>query len=109
MQSRKLVREIYRITDSFPQNQVYGLASQMQRSVISIPSNIAEGAERNTEKEFIRFLDIANGSAFELETQLYLCVDLGFTAKDITEPCITELKEVQKMIYKFRQNLATKS
>ena len=108
-QSRKLVKEIYIITDSFPKSQLYGLSNQMQRAAISVPSNIAEGADRDSEKEFIRFLDIANGSAFELETQLYLCTDLGYSTNDIIDPLIVELKEIQKMIYKFRQVLAAKN
>ncbi len=108
-QSRKVAKEVYSLTGFFPQSQIYVLANQMQRAAISISSNIAEGAGRNTDKEFIRFLDIANGSAFELESQLFLCLDLGFSIKEKVNPLIAELKEIQKMIYKFKQSLESKS
>ncbi len=103
--SRDLVKHVYQLTESFPGNQQYGLTSQMQRAAISIPSNIAEGAGRNSNKEFIRFLDIANGSAFELETQLYLSNDLGYADVNQVENIISELKEIQRMIFKLRSSL----
>lgn len=76
--SRILVKEVYQLTELFPKNQQYGLTSQIQRAAVSIPSNIAEGAGRTSQKKFMRFLNIANGSAFELETQLFLGSDLGY-------------------------------
>ena len=103
--SRELVKLIYQLTGSFPDSQKYGLISQMQRAAISIPSNIAEGAGRNTSKDFARFLDIANGSAFELETQLFLSNDLGYADTNQVKNIISELKEIQKMIFKFRVSL----
>jgi four helix bundle protein len=103
--SRELVKLIYQLTESFPDSQKYGLTNQMQRAAVSIPSNIAEGAGRNSSKDFVRFLDIANGSAFELETQLFLSSDLGYTTINQVENIISELKEIQKMIFKFRESL----
>lgn len=73
-----LAKEIYLLTSKFPKEEVYGLTSQIRRSVVSIPSNIAEGAARNSSKEFIQFLYIALGSLAELETQLLLSETLGF-------------------------------
>ncbi|KAF0218760.1 MAG: hypothetical protein FD174_2543 [Geobacteraceae bacterium] len=73
-----LVTEIYRLSASFPREEVYGLTGQMRRAAVSIPSNIAEGAARNTSKEFVQFLFIALGSAAELETQLIIAERLGF-------------------------------
>ncbi len=70
------------MVSNFPIEERYALTSQMKRAVISIPSNIAEGAGRESTKDFARFLDIANGSAFELETQIYLAFDLEFINKD---------------------------
>lgn len=105
--SRNLVKLVYRLTDNLPKNQQFGLVSQMQRAAISIPSNIAEGAGRESVKDFIRFLDIANGSAFELETQLFLCTDLEYVKSDQINPLISELKEIQRMIFRFRSNLDT--
>jgi four helix bundle protein len=66
----ELVNTIYDITDNFPQKEQFALISQITRSAVSIPSNIAEGASRKTEKDFGRFLEISLGSAYELETQL---------------------------------------
>ncbi len=103
--SRILVKEVYQLTEMFPKNQQYGLTSQIQRAAVSIPSNIAEGAGRNSKKEFMRFLDIANGSAFELETQLFLSCDLGYVKIEKVETIISELKEIQKMIFRFRSSL----
>jgi len=77
--SRLLVCEIYTLTRSFPAEERYGLTNQIRRSAISIPSNIAEGSARQTNKEFIHFLYIALGSSSELETQLLLASDLEFT------------------------------
>ena len=103
--SRALVKKVFHLTESFPGSQQYGLTIQIQRAAVSIPSNIAEGAGRNSSKEFIRFLDIANGSAFELETQLLLSCDLGFVKEEQIENIISDLKEIQKMIFKFRSSL----
>ena len=76
--SRRLVRDIYQITDVFPKSERYGLVAQLRRAAVSIPSNIAEGAARNTAKEFRHYLGIARGSLAEVETQLLLASDLGF-------------------------------
>ncbi|MGB3776310.1 MAG: four helix bundle protein [Leeuwenhoekiella sp.] len=70
--SVELVSQIYSSTKSFPKNKIYGLTSQIRRSAVSIPSNIAEGCGRKTSKDFKNFLSIALGSAFELETQLLI-------------------------------------
>ncbi len=104
--SRELVRLIYQLTEAFPKNQQFSLVNQMQRAAVSIPSNIAEGAGRSSDKELVHFLDIANGSAFELETQIFLSFDLGYLRREELDVVILELKEIQKMIYKFRNNLS---
>ena len=77
-----LVFDIYQLTDSLPKEETYGLRDQMRRAAVSIPSNIAEGQARNSEKDFIRFLYIAQGSRAELETQLEICAHLNYISKD---------------------------
>jgi len=74
----ELVKKIYILTKDFPKEEIYTLTSQIRRSAISIPNNIAEGAARNSKKEFIQFLYIALGSAAELETQLIVAKELGY-------------------------------
>ncbi|HNM31170.1 MAG TPA: four helix bundle protein [Chitinophagales bacterium] len=96
-----LVKSIYNVSSQLPSDEKFGLISQIRRCAVSIPSNIAEGASRTSNKEFAHFLEIAYGSSFELETQLLLCVDLNFLPKDIVELIITELQEIQKIIYKL--------
>jgi four helix bundle protein len=76
--SMTLAKEIYELTKSFPKEETFGLVSQMRRAAVSIPSNIAEGAARNSNKEFIQFLYVSLGSLAELETQLLLTRELGF-------------------------------
>lgn len=73
-----LVKKIYELTSVFPKEEIYGLTSQIRRAVVSIPSNIAEGAARNSRKEFIQFLYIALGSCAELDTQLIIAKELGY-------------------------------
>lgn len=73
-----LVKDIYQITASFPKDEIYALTSQMRRAAISVPSNIAEGAARTGDKEFLQFLSISRGSLSELETQLIIAKELGY-------------------------------
>ncbi|MFG0250125.1 MAG: four helix bundle protein [Phycisphaeraceae bacterium JB051] len=74
----QLVLQVYKVTRSFPKDEQFGLTSQVRRAAISIPSNIAEGWGRGSRKEYIRFLEIARGSIYELDTQLRLAKDLGY-------------------------------
>jgi len=76
----------------------FSLRDQMNRSAISIPSNIAEGAERDSSKEFIRFLNIAKGSSAELRTQIYIAEKIGILKPTITRPLIAETKEISSML-----------
>jgi len=81
----KLAKTVYGHTSNFPTHEKYGLTSQINRAVVSVPSNIAEGSSRNSNKEFMHFLSIAIGSLFELETQIILAYDFGFISKDDIE------------------------
>ena len=108
--ARMLVKSIYDLSSQLPSEEKFGTTSQIRRCAVSIPSNIAEGASRRSNKEFAYFLEIAYGSSFELETQLLLCVDINFLQNDIVTLLITELQEIQKMIYKLikiKKNLNT--
>lgn len=103
--ARILVKDIYILTANFPNEEKFGLSSQIKRAVVSIASNIAEGAGRGSDKDFIRFLDMANGSAFELETQLYLSFDLEFIDEEKLNKVLKQLSEIQKLIYGFKTKL----
>ena len=91
-----LVTEIYAVTLSFPKEELYGLASQMRRAAVSIPSNIAEGAARKTENEFVQFLYVALGSASELETQIIIAQRLHYLCS--SESILTRLDSVKKLL-----------
>lgn len=103
--ARVLVKNIYNLVSKFPDDEKFGLTSQIKRSVVSIPSNIAEGAGRNSDKDFVRFLNISNGSAFELEAQLYLSFDLEFISNEKLEIDLEQITEIQKLIYGFKNRL----
>ena len=90
--------KFYKLVESLPKEEKYGLKSQMCRAAVSIPSNIAEGCSRNSEIEFKRFLEISLGSAFELETQLQIVQELHLAPKDKIEKAMSHLTTEQKMI-----------
>ncbi|MBL7151286.1 MAG: four helix bundle protein [Candidatus Omnitrophica bacterium] len=95
----RLVLEIYRITKDFPKEETYGLAQQMRRAAVSLPSNIAEGYGRNHKAEYKQFLSLAYGSLSELETQYLLSLDLNYLKKD--EIAENLFKEVGSMLYRM--------
>jgi len=107
--SHALTLEVYRITRAFPKSKLHGLVSQMRRSSSSVPTNIAEGCGRNTEKAFARFLYNAMGSASELEYQLILVCDLEYIPRDTHEKTNSELAEIKRMLNAFIQKLRSSS
>ena len=92
----ELVVEVYRVTEHFPKEEIYGLINQMRRAAVSIASNIAEGAARGTKAEFKKFLAIAQGSAAELETQVIIAGRLSFPIE--TEKFLSELDEIIRRV-----------
>ena len=93
-ESMNLVKQVYSLTQSFPKEEIYGLVSQMRRAAVSIPSNIAEGSARSPSTDFARFLYVAMGSLAELETQLLLSRELGFTQNIEMDENIDQIKRM---------------
>lgn len=100
-----LVVDIYKTSQNFPYEELYGLTSQMRRSAVSIPSNIAEGSGRNSDKEFSRFLDISLGSSFELETQIIIAHKLSFINDEKFNELTHDVQEEQKMITGLQKSI----
>lgn len=98
LEARKLVLEVYELASKLPSKEKFGLYSQITRCVISIPANIAEGAAKESTKDFIRFLEISLGSSYELETHLLLCQDLKFLGNEEGNLLIQKLQVLQKRI-----------
>ncbi|MBS1682228.1 MAG: four helix bundle protein [Bacteroidetes bacterium] len=101
----EVATQVYRLTTDFPKEEKYGLTSQIRRSAVSIPSNIAEGAGRNSNKEFVHFLGISNGSSYELQTQLLLCKNLNLVDSQI-DLLLDQIDQIQKMNYSLQLKLS---
>ena len=93
-----MVKMVYEAVSTFPREELFGLQSQIKRSVISIPSNVAEGCGRNHLKDCMQFLFVARGSAYELEAQLYLSSDLNFITKEKLDALLKQLESVRKLL-----------
>lgn len=100
---------IYQTVKTLPKEELYGLSDQMRRSVVSIPSNIAEGQQRRSLKEYIHFLYVAKGSLGELETQVLLCERMGYISNQVTEQIKTECTEIGKMLNSLIKKLQESS
>ncbi|MEL6657958.1 MAG: four helix bundle protein [Bacteroidota bacterium] len=103
--SLELAKEIYKATRSFSKEEAFGLTHQIKKSAVSIPSNIAEGAGRNSNAEFNQFLGYATGSTYELETQLILSEKLGFLSSEELHDFLEDLQSIQKRIYSLKSSL----
>jgi four helix bundle protein len=97
-ESRELVKDIYRISAKFPKEELFGLTNQIRRAAVSIPSNIAEGHNRYSDREFIHFLTIAKGSAAEVETQMIIAVDLGYLTDEEAEWILDKIDKTIRTI-----------
>lgn len=100
-----LVEEIYRITKLLPDEEMYVLVNQMRRAAVSIPSNIAEGHSRTTDKDFRKFLSIAKGSNSELQTQILICERIGYLHRQETKNALMLTEELGKMIFSLMHTL----
>jgi len=105
----QLVIDIYKLSERLPREEKYGLKSQITRAAISIPSNIAEGSSRSSDKDYKRFLEISLGSAFELETQVLIIKKLNMVNNEQIDIVLSALHEEQKMINTFIQKLTANS
>jgi four helix bundle protein len=103
--SMDVAREIYRLTALLPHEEMYGMRAQITRAAISVPSNIAEGWTRESPREKMQFLSIAQGSLAELETQLTLCEQLGWFPLPKTKFVRSRVEEVSRILTVFRQKL----
>ncbi|WP_236621780.1 four helix bundle protein [Luteimonas huabeiensis] len=104
----ELAASVYRVTATFPASERYGLVSQLQRCAVSIPSNIAEGHERDSTRDFLRFLSMTQGSLAELETQLMLAAELDLTRSTDIEPLLAVAAELGRMLNGLQSKLRTR-
>jgi four helix bundle protein len=105
--SHELTLQLYKITSAFPREELYGLTSQIRRGSASIPSNIAEGCGRNTQTELARFVQIASGSASELDYHLLLARNLGFINQEIYVELGNKVAEIKRMLHGFEKTVSS--
>lgn len=106
--ARRLSREVYILTSKGKFSRDFGLKDQIQRAAVSIMSNIAEGFERSSTKEFLQFLNIAKGSTGEVRSQLYIALDIGYINKDCFDKLYLKTTSISKQLSGFRSYLKTK-
>jgi four helix bundle protein len=104
----QLAVDTYSTTKLFPKSEQYGLSNQMQRCAVSVPSNIAEGTAKSTDKHFIQYLETALGSAFEWETQLIISYEIGYLSEETYKHLERKIQAIQGMITRFMESLSTK-
>ena len=104
--SIELVTELYRITEGFPAKESFSLTAQMRRAAVSVPSNIAEGLTRKTAKDKLHFLNMSQASLSELDTQVEICVRLGYLNNEVYEAVETRLVEVQMLLSGLSRSIA---
>ncbi len=99
--------DVHKITKKFPKHELWGITSQMRRAVVSIPSNISEGCGRTGNKEFVHFLSIANGSSYELYSQIEISFKIGYIEETVKDDLLAKLSSIQKMIYNLIKKFNT--
>lgn len=100
-----LVVAVYRLSDTFPKSELYRLTSQLTRAAVSVPGNIAEGYNRDTTREYCRYLSISKGSLMEAETYLFLAIRLGYSPESEVEPLLELVSEISKMLTTIHKKL----
>lgn len=100
--------QVYTITDNFPKDERFGLISQIRRASVSIAANIAEGAGRRSDKEFLNFLSMSQGSASEVETELLIAFRLGYISDDVFQSLMQNMDEIGRMITRLCSHIRTK-
>jgi four helix bundle protein len=106
--SMSLVTQIYQITKTFPKEETYGLISQMRRCAVSIPSNIAEGYGRRSTDDYLRFLQIATSSLYEMQTQIEIALNLGYLLKSNFEKAYESSREIERMLSSLTRRIKDK-
>lgn len=106
--SMDLVEDVYRLTRLFPREEVYGLTAQVRRAVVSVPSNIAEGQGRRSERDFLNFLRMAYGSLREVETQILIAQRLGYVDKDKGDALLEQASKVGRLLHGLMRSLEDK-
>ena len=96
--SKALVKNVYTLSKDFPKEETYGLTSQIRRCAVSVPSNIAEGYGRRSTSDFIRFLRMASGSLYELQTQIEIACDLEYINEETCQEAIADANEIERML-----------
>ena len=107
--AHNLTVNIYKLTSNFPNDEKFGLTNQIRRASVSIESNIAEGCGRNGDKDFSRFLDISQGSCFEVKCQVYIAKDLEYISLEKATLVVSKIDEVMRMIHSLNQKLKAKN
>ena len=107
--SHALVLRIYHLTKTFPDDERFGITSQLRRSAVSVPANIAEGSKRRSNQDFARFLNISEGSLSETDYLLLCSKDLGYLTEDELEPYAKETDEISRMLYVLRRKVEGES
>jgi four helix bundle protein len=106
--TRVYIKDVYTISAKFPKEEIYGITSQIRRATVSIANNIVEGSARYSDKEFMRFLDIAYASSIEVENMHYICLDLAYINEEEFSILFEKSQEIQRMIFSLKRSLKEK-
>ena len=103
--SIRLTKEIYKLTNQFPKEEMFGLTNQLRRWAVSVASNIAEGCGRDSDKQLVNYLNFSMGSICEMETQIILARELNYINKEISDQMLVKIDDLEKMIFSFKRTI----